>query len=135
MKPLPLMLRRRRRYVLAACVTLWHAAFIATHVPAKSLPKVGVGDKWLHAACFFVLGSLLMATLAAYRRRPIRRAIIAFCALTLYGALDELTQPLVNRHGAFSDWYADVKGALAAVVVWELIFLIAAKISRPSAEM
>ena len=39
----------------------------------------------------------------------------------LYGAFDEITQPLVNRHAAWRDWLADVLGALAAIVIFEAI--------------
>ena len=37
-----------------------------------------------------------------------------------YAALDEMTQPLVNRYAAFDDWLGDVVGAAGAVMVLEL---------------
>ena len=119
MTPRPMGGPARRRLLLGACLTIWLAAFVATHLPPRDVPRTGVGDIYLHAAGFFVLGTLLLLTLAAYGAARPRRAAVALLALAIYAALDEATQPLVGRTAAMSDWLADLAGTAAALLLCE----------------
>ena len=127
------MLHRARRTVLIGCIAAWAGAFIATHIPAERLPQIGAGDRLLHALGFFVLGSFFLLTLAAHGVRSARRAVLVICVLAVYAALDEVTQELVNRYASLDDWLADVVGAVAAVILWEILLrVLAARKTRRS---
>ena len=65
------------------------------------------------------MASVFGWTLRAHRHRRLRRVLLVLVLMTIYAAVDELTQPLVNRYAAWSDWFADVFGAAAAMLVWE----------------
>lgn len=118
-------LHRHRRVVLYTCITLWVAAFVATHIPAAGVPPIAVRDVTLHAIGYFGLATAMWLTVFAYRGRAGRRAIMVISILAVYGAFDEITQPLVNRCAAWGDWFADVIGVLIAVVLLEIICRVA----------
>jgi len=127
----PPPLSRLRPLLLAGCIVVWACAFAATHTPPSMLPRLHVTDVALHAAGYFILASLLMGTLAAYRLAGARRAALALAILAAYGALDELTQPLVGRSAAWSDWFADMLGTAAAIAVWQAMLAFAARRRAP----
>ena len=107
-----------------ALVVAWAGAFVATHVPGRSIPQVHVGDKMLHVAGYFVLASLLVGLLATRGMPRRRRVAVVLAAFAVYGAFDEITQPLFGRSADTIDWLADMLGAAVAVAVWELSFAI-----------
>lgn len=82
-------------------------------------------DKIVHAVFYAVLGFLLSATLHAYRARsggvPVRSASFvgrtAFGIAAVYGALDELTQPLTGRHCDVWDYATDLIGVAIGITV------------------
>jgi len=123
--------RHLRTWLGRALAVTWLGAFLATHVPAEKVPDVHVTDKTLHAVGYFVLATLLLAWLAARGVRRIRRATIAIVALAVYGAIDEATQPLVQRHASIEDWLADLAGVLAAAIVCELLLALFARPGQP----
>jgi len=71
----------------------------------------------LHAVGYFVLGALFLMALASSGLGTVRRAVLALAILSAYAAVDEITQPLVDRSPDPVDWGADVVGALAAAIV------------------
>ena len=112
------MVSRRLRWTAwIACGLTWLCAFVATHVPAGRVPSVGVSDRMLHAVGYFVLGALFLMALASSGLGTVRRAVLALAILSAYAAVDEITQPLVDRSPDPVDWGADVVGALAAAIV------------------
>ena len=113
--------RRHRRIVLTASAILWVGAMIATHIPVGMLPPIVLSDKLAHSAGYFVLAGMFWLTLWAYRARAWRRAALVFFVGAAYAAVDEITQPLARRSASFGDWIADVVGAVAALVVCELL--------------
>lgn len=116
-----------RRTILIICVTFWLAAFVATHVPMSTVPGVHVGDKTLHLVGYFLLtGAFLLAMITHGKLRP-RRIVLAVAIMALYGAFDELTQPIVNRSAEWSDFLADLGGAALAVIVIEAVLWLKAK--------
>ena len=120
MTPPRLSARRRRisRWGLAA---LWLAAFIGTHIPAERVPELHASDKILHAAGYAVLATALWLVLAADGIGRARRIAVALSVLIFYAAMDEATQPWVNRSASIADWLADGTGVVVAVAVWEAI--------------
>ena len=114
------ILHRNRRRLVWTTALIWTAAFVATHVPTKELPALIGTDKVLHAIGYAVLAGALLMTLTAYRVAPLRRIPFVIAVSVIYAGLDELTQPLVNRSAELGDWLADLTGAAAAVILWEV---------------
>ena len=112
----------RKRIYLSWIVTIgfWIAIFVATHIPSDRLPDVHVSDKAAHFVAFFILAALMYIStrLTNPTRTWLGATVIAIAMI--YGAIDELLQPLVGRHGDLDDWLYDVAGATTAV------FLLAA---------
>lgn len=113
---------RRKLLLLFWTITIvfWISIFIATHLPAERLPDVPVTDKSAHFIAYFVLAALVYIStrLSNPSRSWLGATVIAIAMI--YGAIDELLQPLVHRHGDMYDWLYDVAGATCAV------FLLAA---------
>ena len=112
----------------AACAVTWLAAFAATHVPDEHIPATPGGPAVMHLLGYFVLTVLFTATLSVHRVRRARRILLAAIVMPLYGALDEWTQSFVGRDADIMDCLVDVAGAVAAMVVVEL--LLAARTRR-----
>lgn len=114
--------RRLSGWVPVLLGVYWLAIFTATHWPRLDIPGGRVllsSDKLLHFTAYMILGLLLtwsLATLPRWRRRGIlgmltyRRGAMALAVIgivALYGAFDELTQPLAGRSTELLDWLAD----------------------------
>ena len=109
---------------MVACVTTWIAAFTVTHFPAQYLPHIGSEDNVLHFLGFLILTSVFVLTQAAYGVSRPRRILMTLLTMAVYAAVDESTQSYVNRMPHTADWLADMHGAVAATVLWELVILM-----------
>lgn len=90
-----------------------------THIPNDVLPKVlqlRLLDKVEHAVAYGLIAMFCLRSL----RRPVRSLLllILLLALAVVGALDEITQPLVNRHASITDYAFDLIGIAAACVIF-----------------
>jgi len=110
-------LHAHRRQILLGLIVLWAMAFAATHIPAAGLPEMHLSDKRLHVIGYFGLGGAFWIALTAFRVRLSRRVGAVLLGLLVYGAMDEISQPLVNRHASLHDWLADAAGTALAVAV------------------
>jgi hypothetical protein len=135
---------RFRRTLVALSILVWITSAVGTHVPLDHSPgglfSAGrilhplarlarmclsfVSDKVIHAAAYFLLGGLLWLTLRAFGARLGRRAAAVLLVAACWGAIDELTQPLVGRSPELLDWAADVAGAVAAVCLCTAVALL-----------
>ena len=99
----------------------WLILFVLTSLPAKSLPKVEIGDKFEHLGAFFVLAILL--SLALYYQNKnifLKKNFLAASIViaSFYGVLDELHQYYIpGRYTEFLDWFADTLGAVIGVLL------------------
>lgn len=95
-------------YGLAAAILL-----VLCLAPSNTLPDPGTGDRFEHAAAWFVL------TITGYLLAPKRRLLIPAFALA-YGAAIEVLQGIVRsgRHGDPRDFVADCVGVALAVMVF-----------------
>ena len=95
---------------LAIVVVYWLGMFAGTHYPKPPHSAFGYADKWMHFSANFGLAVLVSIAMAV--RRPVSLVLAAAIVAVLagYGALDELTQPLVGRDCDLWDWCADVTG-------------------------
>jgi VanZ family protein len=114
-----------KRLALAAAVLV--GVLVSTHIPQEMMPKPLQGniiDKAEHAVAYGVIALLF---LLAFRRPPGVKAVFVLLLVgAAVGALDELTQPLVNRIASAHDFAADVVGI--ALVVG--IYLVTRRIRR-----
>lgn len=110
---------RMIRVALTTVTLLYAVALVTvTHLPPSRLPATGVSDKLEHLFAYGLLGALAALTARAHlnRRVPFRALTIGLAA---FGALDEITQPLVGRTADVWDWAADVGGIVVSVgLVW-----------------
>lgn len=133
MTDLPAASRGMRRLAMFACTGLWLAALVVTHVPRSSLGTMSANDKMLHAIGYFVLGCALAVTLMLHGHSSRRRMIAVSIAAAAYGAFDEVTQPLFYRSASWGDWFADLIGAAAAIIIFETALHIRARRKLSSA--
>ncbi len=90
-----------------------------THIPNDALPRVlqrNLLDKVEHAAAYGLIAILFLCSL----RRPVRPLLllIVLVALAVVGALDEITQPLVNRYASLADYAFDLIGIAGACAIF-----------------
>ncbi|MEQ8769651.1 MAG: VanZ family protein [Phycisphaerales bacterium] len=106
-----------QRAARAAFVLYTIALTVATHWPGVTIEgPVPRPDVWVHIGAFGVWSTLLMLT--GWLGAPTARtAAIAIVVGAAWAALDELTQPIFNRHAAWSDWFADVAGVVVGTIV------------------
>jgi len=97
----------------------WCALFVATHIPAKRLPKIKVNDKLEHFTAYLGLGLLLYISLWTSRPTWRRLWLIVLGIGMAYGAIDEWLQaiPFIKRTCSLADWFADVSGLAIAVTL------------------
>jgi VanZ family protein len=112
-------LRRISWFLTAA---YWALLCTLTHLPPEEIAKAPqFWDKAEHGLAYFLLSVLLGASLMF--TFPERRTIPLW-VLTIglvYGALDEIFQPLVRRDAELLDWVADACGVWSAVVILWLL--------------
>jgi VanZ family protein len=92
-----------------------------THIPGQDIPRVlqnVAPDKVEHIVAYTLMAGSFLLSL----RRPVRPALllIGLVALAVIGALDEMTQPLVNRSCDFWDYASDLAGIAIPCVVFLL---------------
>jgi VanZ family protein len=105
------------RLVVALAGTL--GVLLLTHIPQAMMPKPFSGkllDKGEHAVAYGVIAFLF---LRSFRRAPGAGAPVLLLLVGMaLAALDEVTQPLVNRHASRLDFAADCIGIVVACVVF-----------------
>lgn len=104
------------RWLTAAVVALL-VVLTLTHIPQEMMPKslsVHLLDKAEHLAAY---GLLALLFLFSFRRPPgVKAMLVLLLAGAMLGALDEMTQPWVNRIASWIDFAADVIGIAIACV-------------------
>jgi VanZ family protein len=90
---------------------------LLTHIPQEIMPsglQVSGLDKFAHALAY---GAITILFVVSLRARPsLLSAAVLFFAISVVGALDELTQPFVHRTASLTDWLADVTGIFVVFV-------------------
>lgn len=113
---------RLRRLLSLATAGYAIALAVATHYPRPQeiLVRLGAGgvtDKTQHVVAYTVLGLLAAATLASWNRWALRNLVLLLGVLALFGAIDEVTQPLFGRMADPADWVGDCVGIVAGLLV------------------
>ena len=82
----------------------------------------------------FVLAALMLVALHLGGRNSCWRTRLAVLVIAVtYGALDELTQPLVGRICDLGDWYANALGVVLAILA-DWIYTLTRTIQSNSSE-
>jgi hypothetical protein len=118
----PAPLPRSARVLTVLCVIAWIGAFTATHVPLNRVLRdmeFRPSDVWLHMVGYFGLTTIFLLTMFARRWRRYRRLVTILHVIPIYGVIDELTQPLVGRTAAVTDWLANIAGMILAIALIE----------------
>ena len=76
-------------------------------------------DKIEHFVAYGVITFLFILSLRD--RFSLFSAVALFFAISALGAVDELTQPLVNRTASPVDWLADIAGISVVLLTFYLI--------------
>lgn len=111
----------------------WLIMFAATHLPQSALPQTSLGDKTEHFIAYGLLGFSISIWLSLAKPRLRHPLIIALLIALIYGAVDELTQPIVNRYADLRDWLADAIGAALGIALASLVLFAWKRKSRLSA--
>ena len=114
-------MRAVRVILWVVCAAYWVALFTLTHLPR--VPAVGqrVQDKVAHLLAYGVLAGVLYLAMWASNSSWQWTARFVITVTLLYGAMDEVTQPLVGRSCELYDWFADAAGALTVVGVFTAV--------------
>ena len=116
---------------MTACY--WALLCVATHLPPRYVPRLGIDDKVEHFVAYGMLAGLLGLTLwATFPRRPWLVWVVLLGGMA-YGAIDEQTQPYFGRTCDLDDWIADVVGTTAGllpVLLLQRFVRIAPAVSR-----
>jgi hypothetical protein len=119
------------RSLLATCSKIalaifWLGLFIGTHVPVeveKLAPETS--DKLIHALAYAGLSFLLATTWElAVGRLSVRHLTLAWFAVVLFAAFDEVTQIPVGRVCDFRDWLADTVGAAIGLSLFVALYRV-----------
>ena len=87
-------------------------------MPATASVRIRHGDKLLHFAAYFFLAYLGGRYLLSAGRGASVATFVAWAGVyALYGALDEILQPVVERTMSLGDWLFDLAG-VAAATLW-----------------
>jgi VanZ family protein len=111
---------------------LWLTLFTLTHIPVPPhTPIDQLGDKFEHFTAYAGLAFMIAATWElAVGRLNTRHLVIVWMVVTIYGALDEITQIPVGRDCEFGDWVADTSGALLGIAAFLVARAIVTRLFR-----
>ncbi len=109
--------------VVSLLVVYWIGLAIGTHTPVSAVQVVttSVSDKTIHFYAYAGLGFLAAWAVTRLWGRRAVLALVAVVVVILFGAVDELTQPLVHRQCDFYDWVADTLGAILGALMYVTI--------------
>lgn len=113
------------RWAAAALVVYWVLLFASTHTPASKLPSeppFPYADKVVHLVGYAGLAFVAAAAWTWRRTLYARDYAVLFVALSLYGAIDEVSQmlPGIERNADVVDWAADTLGAMLGLCAFAL---------------
>ena len=113
-------LSQRQKLNIIALLLYWPAIFILSHIPIPQLVyKAQVSDKTLHVLTYLILVFLIWFAKSPNEKVNWRKATVWWILLAVvwYGVFDELLQAYVGRHASVMDFFADLAGVVAGLIV------------------
>lgn len=117
--------QNKSRIIHIILIFYWLVLFIATTLPGKEVPDVGISDKVEHFTAYGILSILLYLTFVSQKNFPLLNKYpvlftILICAM--YGIIDELHQLLIpGRSCDIYDFFADFIGVMLGQLIITLL--------------
>ena len=112
---------KNKKIIMTILLTgYWIAIFILTHIPIPQIIyKANVSDKTLHFVAYLIFTFLLWAAISPDKKINWRKLTIWWVipVLIAYGAIDEWLQQYVNRSTDLTDFFANMKGVAAGLIL------------------
>jgi len=96
-------------------------------LPSANVPSIlkNIWDFYLHSAIYFLLAALIFLGHARYKITPFNFSTVIFTTawVAVMGGILELIQEYVilNRTAEWSDFFANISGAVLAGLIWWII--------------
>ena len=119
------IIKKKVYFIYIPLAIYWLGMAFGTSLPSSNLPKISIGDKYLHFIAFFGLGVLLGLALYAQEKYPVVKkyyGAFGLLAASLYAAVDEVHQLFIpGRQCDILDIAFDIAGAIAGILIIKLI--------------
>jgi VanZ family protein len=116
-----MVLSRRQKLTIISLLLYWPGVFILAHIPIPQLVyKARVSDKSLHFLAYLVLVFLLWFAINPNKKVNWRKAAVWWVLFVVvwYGVVDEWLQSYVGRTCDIMDFFADLVGTLAGLILF-----------------
>ncbi|MCA9004582.1 MAG: VanZ family protein [Planctomycetaceae bacterium] len=117
-------MNRYQLLIRSGLILYWILLFTATHIPLKKGTIPQGTDVPLHFIAYAGLAFLLTWWLSLkWDRLTVKRLLLIFAGVSLFGVMDELLQgiPVLQREPSIKDWIADTTGALLGMTLFLLV--------------
>ncbi len=114
-------LSQRQKLNIIALSVYWPAIFILSHIPIPQLVyKAQVSDKSLHLLSYLILVFLIWFAKSPNKKVNWRKATVWWILFVVvwYGVFDELLQSYVGRQADVMDFFADLAGVTAGLILF-----------------
>ena len=120
--------RHKKKIIYIPLIIYWVVLLIATTLPGKDVPDIGVSDKIEHFSAYAVLTVFICLTYMFQKKIKlfsVHPFIFSVLTVMLYAAIDEFHQIYIpGRTCDIRDWTADLIGALAGITFVMIIIRI-----------
>lgn len=116
-------LSRRQKLTIISLVVYWPGVFILLHIPVPQLVyKAQVSDKSFHFLAYLILAFLLWFAISPNKKVNWRKATVWWVLFVAvwYGVVDEMLQGYVGRSCDVTDFFANLAGTLAGLILFSL---------------
>ena len=116
-----MVLSLRPKLTIISLLLYWPGVFILAHIPIPQLVyKAQVSDKSLHFLAYLVLVFLLWFAISPNKKVNWRKAAVWWVLFVAvwYGVVDEWLQSYVGRTCDIMDFFADLAGTLAGLILF-----------------
>lgn len=114
-------LSHRQKLTITSLLLYWPGVFVLAHIPIPQLVyKAQVSDKSLHFLAYLVLVFLLWFAISPNKKVNWRKAAVWWVLFVAvwYGVVDEGLQSYVGRTCDIMDFFADLAGTLAGLILF-----------------
>ncbi len=126
----------RNRLNIIPLLIYWPTIFVLTHIRIpQSIQQVHVSDKTLHVLAFMVLVFLLWFAVSPVKKVNWKKPAVWWIIATavVYGLLDEWLQIYVDRQPDVMDFFANLTGAFAGLILLTILDFLPASLIATSA--
>ena len=111
--------RNKKKIIYIPLIIYWLILLIATTLPGKDIPDLGISDKIEHFTAYAIL-TVFISLAYLFQRRlklfSLHPFLSSLLTVMLYAALDEFHQIYIpGRTCDIRDWTADFVGALVGI--------------------